>query len=141
MRCRLSTTCWPEPSGVEPTDSPVLPPWGTMLTPAAAQALTTAATFWRAGRAHHGQGFAAHAFAPVLFVSAQIAFGEDMGIANNLAQRGEQSSGSHGERAAVGGRQCKKARGKQTRILSLRSAAGWKQRQSPKPEDCKGTNN
>ena len=44
MRVRLSTTCWPVWSGVAPTDRPVLPPWGTICTPAAAQALTTAAT-------------------------------------------------------------------------------------------------
>ena len=44
MRCRLSTTCVPLLSGVEPTTRPVLPPCGTMLAPAAAQALTTSAT-------------------------------------------------------------------------------------------------
>ena len=44
MRSRLSTTWVPEESGVEPTTMPVLPPWGTMLTPACAQALTTADT-------------------------------------------------------------------------------------------------
>ena len=44
MRVRLSTTWVPLASGVEPTTMPVLPPWGTMLTPAAAQAFTTAAT-------------------------------------------------------------------------------------------------
>ena len=44
MRCRLSTICWPDSSGTEPTARPVLPPCGTKLTPAAAQALTMAAT-------------------------------------------------------------------------------------------------
>jgi len=44
MRVRLSTICVPDASGVEPTASPVLPPCGTMAVPAAAQALTTAAT-------------------------------------------------------------------------------------------------
>ncbi len=44
MRCRLRTTWVPLASGVEPTTMPVLPPWGTMLTPASAQALTTSAT-------------------------------------------------------------------------------------------------
>ena len=44
MRVRLSTTSRPEPSGVEPTDRLVLPPWGTMATPACAQQRTTAAT-------------------------------------------------------------------------------------------------
>ncbi len=46
MRVRLSTTWVPLASGVEPTDRPVLPPWGIMATPAAAQTLTTAATSW-----------------------------------------------------------------------------------------------
>ena len=45
MRVKLSTTCVPLASGVEPTTMPVLPPWGTMLTPAAAQAWTTKATW------------------------------------------------------------------------------------------------
>jgi len=45
MRCRLSTICVPDASGVDPTTMPVLPPCGTMLTPGvAAQALTMAAT-------------------------------------------------------------------------------------------------
>ena len=44
MRARFRTTWVPELSGVEPTTRPVLPPCGTMDTPAAAQALTTAAT-------------------------------------------------------------------------------------------------
>ena len=44
MRVRLSTTCVPLPSGVLPTDRPVLPPCGTIATPASAQARTTAAT-------------------------------------------------------------------------------------------------
>ena len=44
MRCRLKTTWVPVASGVEPTTMPVLPPCGTMLTRAAAQAFTTKAT-------------------------------------------------------------------------------------------------
>ena len=43
-RARLSSTCVPLASGTPPPTSPVLPPWATMRTPAAAQARTTAAT-------------------------------------------------------------------------------------------------
>ena len=50
-RCRLSTICRPDSSGVEPTTRPVLPPCGTMPRPLSgccvkklAQALTTCAT-------------------------------------------------------------------------------------------------
>ena len=54
MRERLSTTCVPEPSGVDPATSPVLPPCGTIETSATAQALTTAATsFAEPGRTTH----------------------------------------------------------------------------------------
>ena len=44
MRCMLSTTWVPLSLGIEPTTKPVLPPCGTMLTLAFAQALTVAAT-------------------------------------------------------------------------------------------------
>ena len=44
MRCKLKTTCWPESSGIEPTAKPVLPPCGTMLILALAQAFTTSET-------------------------------------------------------------------------------------------------
>jgi len=44
MRCRLSTSWVPLASGTAPTTMLVLPPWGTMLAPACAQAFTTAAT-------------------------------------------------------------------------------------------------
>jgi hypothetical protein len=44
MRVMLSTICVPESSGTPPTTKPVLPPCGTMGVPAAAHALTTAAT-------------------------------------------------------------------------------------------------
>jgi len=44
MRPRLSSSWVPLSSGTEPTDKPVLPLCGTMATPRAAQARTTAAT-------------------------------------------------------------------------------------------------
>ena len=50
--------------------------------------------FLRVGGAHHGQGLAAHAAAPVLFPGGQVAFVEHMGGADDGAQGVEQ--GGHG---------------------------------------------
>jgi hypothetical protein len=83
MRVRLSTTCVPEVSGVEPTARPVLPPCGTMDVPAAAQALHHGCHFVGIAGAHHGQGLAAHAAAPVLLPGGEVALGQDMGGAHN----------------------------------------------------------
>ena len=52
MRCRLSTTCVPDASGVEPTTSPVLPPCGTMDVPRRGAGLDHLRDFarWSPGR-------------------------------------------------------------------------------------------
>ncbi len=101
MRRRLSSTWRPELSGVEPTTSPVLPPWGTMdgggLLGGARP--TTTATSATAGGAHHGQGLALAAPAPVLFPGAQVGSGvcivrQHMGGADDRRSPSSRSSSS-----------------------------------------------
>ena len=64
--------------------------------------LDHAGHFGRVAGAHHGQGLAVYALAPVLLVGGQIAVGQHMGGAHNLAQGFKQSGGSHGKQAAAG---------------------------------------
>ena len=64
--------------------------------------LDHACHFGRVAGTHHGQGLAVHALAPVLFVGAEVAVGQHMGGAHNLAQGFKQSGGSHGKQAAAG---------------------------------------
>ncbi|MPN29416.1 hypothetical protein SDC9_176869 [bioreactor metagenome] len=49
--------------------------------------------FLRAGGAHHGQGLAVRAAAPVLLPGGQVTFGEYMVVANDLAQAVKKSGG------------------------------------------------
>ena len=81
MRVRLSTICVPDASGVEPTGQPGVAALRHDGGARSRAGLDHRCHFGRAGRAHHSQGLAAHAAAPVLFPGGEVAFGQYMGIA------------------------------------------------------------
>ncbi len=89
-RARLSSTCVPLASGTPPPTSPVLPPCGTMAAPAAAQARTHGRHLVGRARPHHRQRLAAPALAPVELVGREVAVGQHLRRADDVAQQGDQ---------------------------------------------------
>ena len=88
MRCSVSTTWVLDSSGIEPTERPVFAALRHQADAGIGACFHDTGYFAGVGRPNHCECMTASAFAPVLFVGAEIALGEYVGFADDCAKLG-----------------------------------------------------